>query len=167
MQLIPVRYDWRMFCLYLKVIHGRNPVPFRQSIDTAQLHQSRLGLVSQAMMLLITVCFLLSEILGEFWKKKVPLESRNVFDVLFRVVELGVALWFPCVLWNCMRWEKNPEFCYSHITSLFFRPDQLWILNPKKILKRLDIATSLELTSRNAEDASPKIPGTAFLAFLL
>ncbi|XP_046643951.1 uncharacterized protein LOC124329049 isoform X1 [Daphnia pulicaria] len=123
-----------------EVIHGRNPVPFRQSIDTAQLHQSRLGLVSQAMMLLITVCFLLSEILGEFWKKKVPLESRNVFDVLFRVVELGVALWFPCVLWNCMR------------------PDQLWILNPKKILKRLDIATSLELTSRNAEDASPKIP---------
>ncbi|XP_046450924.1 uncharacterized protein LOC124199002 isoform X2 [Daphnia pulex] len=126
--------------VYFKVIHGRNPVPFRQSIDTAQLHQSRLGLVSQAMMLLITVCFLLSEILGEFWKKKVPLESRNVFDVLFRVVELGVALWFPCVLWNCMR------------------PDQLWILNPKKILKRLDIATSLELTSRNAEDASPKIP---------
>ncbi|EFX88912.1 hypothetical protein DAPPUDRAFT_304763 [Daphnia pulex] len=122
---------------------GESSIPLgiiSQSIDTAQLHQSRLGLVSQAMMLLITVCFLLSEILGEFWKKKVPLESRNVFDVLFRVVELGVALWFPCVLWNCMR------------------PDQLWILNPKKILKRLDIATSLELTSRNAEDASPKIP---------
>lgn len=36
----------------------------------AQLHQSRLGLVSQAFMLIITVCFLLSEILGEFWKKK-------------------------------------------------------------------------------------------------
>ena len=41
-----------------------------QSIDMAQLHQSRLGLVSQAVMLIITVCFLLSEILGEFWKKK-------------------------------------------------------------------------------------------------
>ena len=41
-----------------------------QSIDTAQLHQSRLGLVSQAAMLIIIVCFLLSEILGEFWKKK-------------------------------------------------------------------------------------------------
>ncbi len=55
-------------------------------------------------MLIITVCFILSEILGEFWKKKVPLESRNIFDVVFRVVELGVALWFPCVLWNCMRY---------------------------------------------------------------
>ena len=85
------------------MIHGRTPITFRQSIDTAQLNQSRLGLVSQAMMLLITVCFLLSEILGEFWKKKVPLESRNVFDVVFRIVELGVALWVPCVLWNCMR----------------------------------------------------------------
>ena len=45
-------------------------VNFMQSIDMAQLHQSRLGLISQAVMLIITVCFLLSEILGEFWKKK-------------------------------------------------------------------------------------------------
>ena len=81
----------------------RQQVNYTQSVDTAQLHQSRLGLVSQAVMLIITVCFILSEILGEFWKKKVPLESRNLFDVVFRVVELGVALWFPCVLWNCMR----------------------------------------------------------------
>jgi len=78
-------------------------VNFMRSIDMAQLHQSRLGLVSQAFMLIITVCFLLSEILGEFWKKKVDLVSRNTFDVVFRVVELGVALWFPCVLWNCIR----------------------------------------------------------------
>lgn len=37
---------------------------------------------------------------------------------MFRVVELGVALWFPCVLWNCVQ------------------PEALWILNPRKILKR-------------------------------
>lgn len=45
--------------------------------------------------------------------------------------------------------------------SFFFlnRPDQLWILNPKKILKKFDIATSLELTTRNAEDAPPKTQG--------
>ena len=84
-------------------IMGYRKRPIRQSVDTAQLHQSRLGLVSQAIMLIITVCFLLSEILGEFWKYKVPLESRNIFDVVFRIVELGVALWFPCVLWNCIR----------------------------------------------------------------
>lgn len=66
--------------------------------------------------------------------------------------------------------KESRIFFYSHIITFFFemvRPDQLWILNPKKILKRLDIATSLELTSRNAEDASLKIPGTIFLAFLL
>ena len=34
---------------------------------------------------------------------RVDLVSRNTFDVVFRVVELGVALWFPCVLWNCIR----------------------------------------------------------------
>jgi len=127
--------------VYFKTVNAPLKVNFMQSIDMAQLHQSRLGLISQAVMLIITVCFLLSEILGEFWKKKVDLVSRNTFDVVFRVVELGVALWFPCVLWNCIR------------------PEQLWILNPTKILKRLDITPALEITektSRSAEAAPVK-----------
>ena len=41
-----------------------------RSIDMGQLHQSRLGLVTQASMLIITVCFLMSDVLGEFWKDK-------------------------------------------------------------------------------------------------
>lgn len=101
--------------------------PPHRGIDQSQLHQSRFGLVFQACMLMITVCFLFSDVLGGFWKNRVPLMSRNAYDIIFRVVELGVALWFPCVLWNCMS------------------PEQLWILNPKKILKRLDIDRSLEL----------------------
>ena len=44
--------------------------------------------------------------------------SRNTHDIIFRTIEIGVALWFPCVLWNCIR------------------PEQLWCLNPKKILDR-------------------------------
>ena len=44
--------------------------------------------------------------------------SRNTHDIVFRTIEIGVALWFPCVLWNCIR------------------PEQLWCLNPKKILER-------------------------------
>ena len=52
--------------------------------------------------------------------------SRNAYDIIFRVVELAVALWFPCVLWNCIS------------------PEQLWILNPKKILKKLDFDKTLE-----------------------
>lgn len=106
--------------VYFKVRGGFASGPTR-CIDTAQLHQSRFGLVFQACMLMITVCFLFSEILGKFWKDKVPVLSRNCHDVMFRVVELGVALWFPCVLWNCIS------------------PEQLWILNPKKILKKLDL----------------------------
>ena len=91
----------------------------RQEINLSQLHQSRLGLLSQALMMIITVGFLFSETLSEFWKGKVDLTSRNTHVVIFRVVEIGVALWFPCVLWNCIR------------------PEQLWILNPKKILTTL------------------------------
>ena len=86
-------------------------------INQSQLHQSRLGLLSQALMMMITVGFLLSETLSQFWKPKVDLTSQNTHVIIFRVVEIGVALWFPCVLWNCIR------------------PEQLWILNPKKIIK--------------------------------
>ncbi|XP_033224892.1 uncharacterized protein LOC117177910 [Belonocnema kinseyi] len=90
-------------------------------VNTSQLHQSRLGLLSQAFMLFIVGGFLFSETLSDIWKTKVPVYSRNWHDVVFRVIELGVALWFPCVLWNC--------------TS----PERLWILNPKRILKKLDL----------------------------
>lgn len=49
---------------------------------------------------------------------RVNLTSRNTHDIVFRTIEIGIALWFPCVLWNCIR------------------PEQLWCLNPKKILER-------------------------------
>lgn len=93
---------------------------FRPLINQSQLHQSRIGLLSQAFMLIIIVGFLFSETLAEFWKTKVPINSRNWHDVMFRIVEIGVAVWFPAVLWNCMH------------------PGELWILNPQKLLARND-----------------------------
>nr|CAD7264010.1 unnamed protein product [Timema shepardi] len=111
-----------------------SPLP-EQKIDVSQLHQSRFGLLSQALMLMIVVGFLFSETLSEFWKKKVPLNSRNCHDVVFRVVEIGVALWFPCVLWNCMS------------------PEQLWILNPKRILKKLELDSGSAQGSDGRDDA--------------
>ncbi|XP_068228761.1 uncharacterized protein [Palaemon carinicauda] len=114
--------------VYFKVVSEiQGNASSHPGIDQSQLSQSRFGLVFQACMLMITVCFLFSDVLGVFWKNRVPLMSRNAYDIIFRVVELGVALWFPCVLWNCMS------------------PEQLWILNPKKILKKLDIDRTLEL----------------------
>merc|ERR1712002_779431 len=105
-------------------------------INQSQLHQSRIGLLSQALMMMITVGFLLSETLSEFWKPKVDLTSQNTHVVIFRVVEIGVALWFPCVLWNCIRLE------------------QLWILNPKKI-----ITTFRHSGARGAEGGKGNEPG--------
>ncbi|XP_012174481.1 uncharacterized protein LOC126915284 isoform X1 [Bombus affinis] len=108
----------------------------QEQINISQLHQSRVGLLSQAFMLFIIVGFLCSETLSEFWKAKVPLYSRNCHDIVFRIIEVGVILWFPCVLWNC------------------FSPEQLWILNPKRLLKRLDHSKymkEIELQDKNAE----------------
>jgi len=89
------------------------------AINASQLHQSRFGLLAQALMMMVTIGFLFSETLSEFWKQKVDLTSRNTHVVIFRVMEIGIALWFPCVLWNCIR------------------PEQLWILNPKKLITTL------------------------------
>lgn len=100
-----------------------SPEELRPQINLSQLHQSRIGLLSQALMLITIAGFLFSETLSEFWKTKVPINSRNLHDVIFRVVEIGVAVWFPAVLWNCMQ------------------PSELWILNPRKLLAKLDQQT--------------------------
>ncbi|KAL0861312.1 hypothetical protein ABMA27_008870 [Loxostege sticticalis] len=103
-----------------------------RSVNQSQLHQSRVGLLSQALMLILIAGFLASETLSEFWKTKVPVVSRNWHDVVFRLAEIGVALWFPCVLWNSMA------------------PERLWLLNPRRLLsKQLDDATLAELLARH------------------
>ncbi|XP_019881544.2 uncharacterized protein LOC109609334 [Aethina tumida] len=101
-------------------LQNDNSNELRPQINLSQLHQSRIGLISQALMLITVVGFLFSETLSEFWKTKVPINSRNLHDVIFRVAEIGVAVWFPAVLWNCMQ------------------PSELWILNPRKLLTKLD-----------------------------
>lgn len=119
-----------------------DPVPcsslsqVQEQINISQLHQSRVGLLSQALMLFIIGGFLCGETLSEFWKTKVPIHSRNWHDIVFRTIEVGVVLWFPCVLWNC------------------FSPEQLWILNPKRLLKRLDhskYVKEIELQDKSSE----------------
>ncbi|XP_037297365.1 uncharacterized protein LOC115452577 isoform X2 [Manduca sexta] len=103
-----------------------------RSVDHSQLHQSRLGLISQALMLILIAGFLASETLSEFWKTKVPVVSRNWHDLVFRLAEIGVALWFPCVLWNSMA------------------PERLWLLNPRRLLARqLDDAKLADLLAHH------------------
>ncbi|XP_060074722.1 uncharacterized protein LOC132554421 [Ylistrum balloti] len=84
-------------------------------VDPWQLSMSRLGMVSQAMFQFFLALFLLSDITKDAWKHRLPILSQNFYDIGFRVVEFSVAVWFPCVLWNC----KSPE--------------NLWVLNPKKL----------------------------------
>lgn len=95
-----------------------NETTTTKRINMSQLHQSRFGLLIQAIMMILVVGFLASETLGDLWKAKVPVQSRNWYDILFRLMEVGVVFWFPCCLWNSMA------------------PEQLWILNPRKLLTR-------------------------------
>ncbi|XP_033121934.1 uncharacterized protein LOC117120947 [Anneissia japonica] len=88
------------------------------SLDPRTLHMSRIGLVFQGALQLLTAAFLMMSVADTKVLNEIKL--RNFYDVLFRVVELGVAMWFPCVLWNC----KSPE--------------KLWILNPTRILRKAE-----------------------------
>lgn len=59
--------------------------------------------------------------------------SRNWHDLVFRLAEIGVALWFPCVLWNSMA------------------PERLWLLNPRRLLARqLDDTKLADLLAHKA-----------------
>ena len=70
---------------------------------------------------------------------RVNLTSRNTHDIVFRTIEIGVALWFPCVLWNCIR------------------PEQLWCLNPKKSLERFPpLRDSKDTTNTKTIRQSPR-----------
>ncbi|KAH8397611.1 hypothetical protein KR215_003822 [Drosophila sulfurigaster] len=117
--------------------------PSEAIVNASQLHQSRFGLLSQAIMLIVIVGFLTSETLGDFWKAKVPVNSRNWHDIIFRIAEIGVALWFPCCLWNCMA------------------PEQLWILNPRKLLSR-QIDPTIPTLDADSNKLSPE-EGQTFL----
>lgn len=67
-------------------------------------------------------------LIGILLYPRVPVVSRNWHDLVFRLAEIGVALWFPCVLWNCMA------------------PERLWLLNPRRLLARqLDDARLADL----------------------
>lgn len=45
-------------------------MPSGQEVNLSQLNQSRFGLLSQAVMLIVIVGFLTSETLGDLWKQK-------------------------------------------------------------------------------------------------
>lgn len=83
----------------------------------AQLSMSRFGLVAQAVFQLAATVFFLCDVLQRKWKFRTNVINRNVLDIVSRISELAVALWFPCVLWNCIR------------------PRELWILNPRKLVR--------------------------------
>lgn len=99
------------------------------SVDPWQLHASRLGLIAQALLQLFTALFIIADVKRDIWKNRLPIISQNFYDIGFRIVEFGVVLWFPCVLWNC----KSPE--------------NLWVLNPTTLFK------SLKTSEKNETDA--------------
>ncbi|XP_068723698.1 uncharacterized protein [Montipora capricornis] len=86
------------------------------NVDAIQATMSRFGLFSQASLQLVTSLLLLGDIMGDQWKDRLPIEGRNALEIIFRVFELGVALWFTCCLWD---WKS---------------PSKLWILNPTRLL---------------------------------
>ncbi|XP_028395018.1 uncharacterized protein LOC114519143 [Dendronephthya gigantea] len=86
-------------------------------INWTQLSMSRLGLVAQSIFQLSAAVFFLCDVLQRKWQYSTGVESRNALEIVARISELAVALWFPCVLWNC------------------FSSKELWILNPKKLIK--------------------------------
>ena len=58
--------------------------------------------------------------------------TSQTHEIMFRGVEVGVSLWFPCMLWNCIQ------------------PDQLWDWIPCRNLKK---------AKKSSAGAGEPIPG--------
>ncbi|XP_022085187.1 uncharacterized protein LOC110976320 isoform X2 [Acanthaster planci] len=89
-----------------------------KSVDVSIMHQSRIGLLFQGLLQILMVLFLMLSVTEPQWRESLPVLKRNVHDVLFRIVEVGLALWFPCVLWK----SRSPE--------------SLWMLNPTRLFRQ-------------------------------
>ncbi|XP_048245675.1 uncharacterized protein LOC124144834 isoform X2 [Haliotis rufescens] len=90
-------------------------------LDPHQVAMSRLGLLSQAFLQFLMGIFLVTDVITDHWKNVMTILELNYYDLVFRVVEFGVVIWFPCVLWN------------------YRKPETLWVLNPRRILRTLDL----------------------------
>merc|ERR1712228_166263 len=67
----------------------------RGNVDKIQAIHSRLGLFFQWGLTLMLVIFIISEVAGV--PKIFPsVTFRSVYEVTFRLLELGSILWFPC-----------------------------------------------------------------------
>ncbi|XP_039269386.2 uncharacterized protein LOC120344310 [Styela clava] len=87
-----------------------------QNINWREVVKSRLAIVFQALFLLLMVVCIVSKAVETMWRDKVDIKTRSIHTVLHRMAEVLVVLWFPCVLWNSSR------------------PEQLWFLNPRRLL---------------------------------
>ncbi|XP_065845375.1 uncharacterized protein [Oscarella lobularis] len=95
-------------------------VPLMAQINNQQLCMSTLGIVIQATFQFLLVLLLVFNLLGSHSHIKWSLLGINIGLVSSRIFELGINVWFACVLWN------------------YQRPEDLWILNPRRLLKLSD-----------------------------
>ncbi|XP_033643629.1 uncharacterized protein LOC117303515 [Asterias rubens] len=89
-----------------------------QSLDISVMHQSRIGMLFQGLLQIAMVLFLMFNVTEPQWKESLSIFKKNVHDVFFRIIEVGLALWFPCVLWRCRS------------------PGSLWMLNPTRLFRQ-------------------------------
>jgi len=86
-------------------------------VNSKEIFKSRLALIFQALLTLLTIFCIIFDAAGNLWKDKVNSRTRSIHELMYRIAEVGTVLWFPCVLWN---------------TSC---PEKLWFLNPRCLLQ--------------------------------
>eukprot|EP00118_Oscarella_pearsei_P006695 m.30729 g.30729 ORF g.30729 m.30729 type:complete len:530 (+) comp31382_c0_seq3:134-1723(+) len=110
------------FVVYGVLVFGKVKgafVPLLHQTNAQQLCMSRVGVFSQATFQLLVVFLLVfNHTSQEHYRWS--LTGINIGLVSLRLLELGITLWFICALWNCRQ------------------PENLWILNPSRILKCCD-----------------------------
>nr|CAB3261468.1 uncharacterized protein LOC100176980 [Phallusia mammillata] len=89
----------------------------QETVNKSEVFKSRIALIFQALLTLLTVLCVVFDAAGNLWKYRVNSSTRSTHEIIYRIAEVGAVLWFPCVLWNTAE------------------PEALWFLNPRCLLK--------------------------------
>jgi len=98
-----------------------------EAVNRCEVTKSRVALIFQALLTLLTVLCVFFDAVGNLMNYHVDTFTRNTHQIIYRVAEFGVVVWFPCVLWS----SSNPQ--------------KLWFLNPRCLLRTLAVGESTPL----------------------
>ena len=98
-----------LFCFYFEFERDNQKYSTKQNQNRKKQYdrfifegtnESHHNNISCFMFQLSVTMFLMCDVLGTMWKRRLSMGDQNILNIAYHIAEVGCALWFPCCLWN-------------------------------------------------------------------